>query len=95
MEVDSGDGQKRQLDIPVTILRHLPFIPRIQRLYMTEEYAKQMTWQKMENDTILIRWCMRPMVKHGPTLIAFIMRKPESLVMYVLRWQQMGSILME
>jgi predicted Zn-ribbon and HTH transcriptional regulator len=40
MEVDSGDGQKRQLDIPVTILRHLPFIPRIQRLYMTEESAK-------------------------------------------------------
>jgi hypothetical protein len=36
MEVDSGDGQKRQLDIPVTILRHLPFILRIQRLYLTE-----------------------------------------------------------
>jgi hypothetical protein len=46
MEVDSSDGQKRQLDIPVTILRHLPFIPRIQWLYMTEEYAKQMTWHK-------------------------------------------------
>jgi hypothetical protein len=46
MEVASGDGRKRQLDIPVTILRHLPFIPRIQRLYMTEEYAKQMTWHK-------------------------------------------------
>jgi hypothetical protein len=35
MEVDSGDGHKRQLDIPLTILRHLSFIPRIQRLYMT------------------------------------------------------------
>jgi hypothetical protein len=46
MEVDSGDGQKRQLDIPLTILQHLPFIPRIQRLYMTEESAKQMTWHK-------------------------------------------------
>jgi hypothetical protein len=46
MEVDSSDGQKRQLDIPLTILRHLPFIPRIQRLYMTEESAKQMTWRK-------------------------------------------------
>jgi hypothetical protein len=46
MEVDSGDGQKRQLDIPVTILRHLLFIPRIQRLYMTEESAKQITWHK-------------------------------------------------
>jgi hypothetical protein len=29
MEADSGDGQKRQFDIPTTILRHLPFIPRI------------------------------------------------------------------
>jgi hypothetical protein len=46
MEVDSGDGQKRQLDIPLTILCHLPFIQRIQRLYMTEESAKQMTWHK-------------------------------------------------
>jgi hypothetical protein len=46
LEVASGDGRKRQLDIPVTILRHLPFIPRIQRLYMTEEYSKQMTWHK-------------------------------------------------
>jgi hypothetical protein len=40
MEVDSGDGQKRQLDIPLTILRHLLFISRIQRLYMTEESVK-------------------------------------------------------
>jgi hypothetical protein len=46
MEVDSGDGQKMQLDIPVIILRHLPFIPRIQRLYKTEESVKQMTWHK-------------------------------------------------
>jgi hypothetical protein len=42
MDVDSGDGQKRRLDIPLTILRHLPFILRIQRLYMTEESTKQM-----------------------------------------------------
>jgi hypothetical protein len=47
MEVDcDGDGPKRQLNIPVTVLRYLPFIPRIQRLYMTEDYAKQMTWHK-------------------------------------------------
>jgi hypothetical protein len=44
MEVDSGDGQKRQVDIPLTILRHLPFISRIQRIYMTA--AKQMSWYK-------------------------------------------------
>jgi hypothetical protein len=43
MEVESGDGQKKQLDIPVTIIRHLLFILRIQRLYMTEESAKHMT----------------------------------------------------
>jgi hypothetical protein len=46
MKVDYGDGHKRQLDIPLTILRHLLFIPRIQRLYMTEESAKKMTWHK-------------------------------------------------
>ena len=46
LEVDSDDGQKRQLTIPVKILRHLPFLPRIQRLYMTEESTKQMTWHK-------------------------------------------------
>ena len=46
LEVDSDDGQKRQLTIPVKILRYLPFLSRIQRLYMTEESMKQMTWHK-------------------------------------------------
>jgi hypothetical protein len=46
VEVDSGDGQKRQLKIPMRVLRHLSFLPRIQRLFMTEESAKQMTWHK-------------------------------------------------
>jgi len=46
VEVDSGDGHKRQTTIAVKILRYLPFIPRIQRLYMTEKSAKQMTWHK-------------------------------------------------
>ena len=46
LEVDSSDGQKRQLTIPAKVLRHLPFVPRIQRLFMTEESAKQMTWHK-------------------------------------------------
>jgi hypothetical protein len=95
MEIESGDGQKRQLDILVTILRHLPFILRIQRLYMTEEFAKQMTWHKMENDTILTIWCTHLIVKHGNTLMSFTVRKPKRLVMYVLRWPQMGSIPME
>jgi hypothetical protein len=46
LEVDSAEGQKRQLEIPVKILRYLPFLPRIQWLYMTEESAKQMPWHK-------------------------------------------------
>ncbi|KAG8082401.1 hypothetical protein GUJ93_ZPchr0014g46908 [Zizania palustris] len=46
LEVDSDDGVKKQLSIPVKILRYLPFVPRIQRLYMTEECSKQMTWHK-------------------------------------------------
>jgi hypothetical protein len=44
LEVEYGDGQMKQLDIPVKILRYLPFVPRIQRLYMSEETVKQMTW---------------------------------------------------
>jgi hypothetical protein len=35
------------------------------------------------------------MVKHGNTLMPFTVRKPKRLVMYVLRWPQMGSIPME
>jgi len=46
LEVDSGEGEKRQSSYPAKILRYLPFIPRIQRLFMTEESAKQMTWHK-------------------------------------------------
>ena len=46
LEVDSGDGQKRQLSIPLKVLRYLPCLPRMQRLYMTEESAKQMRWHK-------------------------------------------------
>ncbi|TVU49921.1 hypothetical protein EJB05_01263, partial [Eragrostis curvula] len=46
LEVESGDGEKRQTPVAAKILRYLPFIPRIQRLYMTEETAKQMTWHK-------------------------------------------------
>jgi hypothetical protein len=46
VEVESKDGQKHQLDIPMRVLRYLPFIPRLQRLFMTEEFMKQMTWHK-------------------------------------------------
>jgi hypothetical protein len=40
VEVDKGDGQKEQLEIPMKVLRHLLIIPRLQRLFMTEESAK-------------------------------------------------------
>lgn len=42
-EVPSADGEKEQLPYANKILRYLPFLPRLQRLYMTEEFAKQMT----------------------------------------------------
>ena len=44
-EVDTnGDGQKRQTTIAKNILRYLPVLPRIQRLFMTEDTAQQMRW---------------------------------------------------
>ncbi|XP_066333443.1 uncharacterized protein [Miscanthus floridulus] len=46
VEVDGSDGKKKQSKIPKKVLWYLPFLPRIQRLYMTEESAKQMTWHK-------------------------------------------------
>jgi hypothetical protein len=46
LEVDSGDDKKGQLEVPVKILRYLPFVPRIQQLYMTEKTVKHMTWHK-------------------------------------------------
>jgi hypothetical protein len=49
----------------------------------------------MANNIILTRLYMHPMIKHGPTLMAFIKRKQNRLVKYVLRWPQMGSILMD
>ena len=44
-EVDrNGDGQKRQTTVAKNILRYLPVLPRIQRLFMTEDTAQQMRW---------------------------------------------------
>jgi hypothetical protein len=90
LEVDSGDGQQKQLSIPARVLQHLPFLPRIQRLFMTEESAKQMA-----NGTILGRSYIRLMLKHGRTSMTNNVIKQLRPVIYVSRWQQMGSILME
>jgi uncharacterized Zn finger protein (UPF0148 family) len=47
VEVDKGDGKKEQNEeIPMKVLRHLPIIPRLQWLFMSEESVKQMTWHK-------------------------------------------------
>ncbi|XP_066334207.1 uncharacterized protein [Miscanthus floridulus] len=46
VEVEGSDGKKKQSKIPEMVLRHLPFLQRIQRLYMIEGSAKQMTWHK-------------------------------------------------
>jgi hypothetical protein len=46
IEVNSGNGNKTQLTVPMKVLHYLPFLPRLQRLYMFEGSAKQMTWHK-------------------------------------------------
>lgn len=46
VEVEDSNGHKKQLTVARKVLRYLPFIPRIQRLYMSESQAKQMTWHK-------------------------------------------------
>ena len=46
IEVVGEDGEKKQLTIPVKVLRYLDFIKRLQRLFITEESAKMMKWHK-------------------------------------------------
>src|SRR6266536_4955057 len=51
--VDNGMGEKMQTKIPVNVLRYMPIVPRLQRLFMVEETAKQMTWHKTGKRTQL------------------------------------------
>jgi hypothetical protein len=46
VEIECSDGSKKQSKILELVIRHLPATSRIQRLYMTEESAKRMTWHK-------------------------------------------------
>jgi hypothetical protein len=46
IEVDSSNVNKKQLTVPIKVLRYLPFLPRLQRLYMFEDSVKQITWHK-------------------------------------------------
>jgi hypothetical protein len=96
LELDSGGGHKRKLDVPVKILRYLPFIPRITRMYMTEETAKQMTWHKTGKwyygEDIMLHPADAESWQYSTVVILTRLRKLE---MYVWRWLQMGSILMD
>ena len=49
--VDNGMGEKTQTKIPVNVLRYMPIVPRLQRIFMVEETAIQMTWHKMVKRT--------------------------------------------
>ena len=51
--VDNGMGEKNQTKIPISVLRYLPIVPRLQRLFMVEETARQMTWHKLGKRTEL------------------------------------------
>ena len=51
--VDNGMGEKTQTKIPVSVLRYMPIVPRLQRLFMVEETARQMTWHKTGKRTEL------------------------------------------
>ena len=46
-------GEKSQTKIPINVLRYMPIIPRLQRLFMIEETARQMTWHKTGKRTEL------------------------------------------
>jgi hypothetical protein len=46
-------GEKRQTKIAVNVLQYMPIIPRLQRLFMVEETARQMTWHKLGKRTEL------------------------------------------
>ena len=46
-------GEKTQTKIPINVLRYMPIVPRLQRLFMVEEMARQMTWHKTGKRTEL------------------------------------------
>ena len=65
IEVVDKHGQKRQLEIPVKVLRYLDFIKRLQRLFITEESAKMMKWHKEGKRYNPKRLYIHQKVKHG------------------------------
>jgi uncharacterized protein YuzB (UPF0349 family) len=51
--VDNSMGERSQTKIPVNVLRYMPIIPRLQRLFTVKETARQMTWHKLGKRTEL------------------------------------------
>ena len=51
--VDNGMGEKTQTKIPINVLWYMPIVPRLQRVFMVEEMARQMTWHKTGKRTEL------------------------------------------
>ena len=51
--VDNDMGEKTQNKIPIIILWYMPIVPRLQRLFMVEGTARQMTWHKTGKRTEL------------------------------------------
>ena len=51
--VDNGMGEKTQTKIPVNVLQYMSIVPRLQRLFMVKETARQMTWHKTGKRTEL------------------------------------------
>ena len=51
--LDNGMGEKTQAKIPVNVLRYMPIVPRLQRLFMVEETTRQMTRHKTGKRTQL------------------------------------------
>ena len=62
---------------------------------MTEKLAQQMRWHKNGKHYRPEKMIIHLMVKHGNILTGVTQWKLWRLEMYVLRWQQMDSILTE
>ena len=49
LKIRRGDGRRKR--IPVSVLRYLPLVPRLQRLYSTNGIAENMTWHATHQRT--------------------------------------------
>jgi hypothetical protein len=54
VEVKDANGPMKHTKMAASILQYLPFIKRLQRLYMREESARQMMCTSMGRDTLML-----------------------------------------